>query len=92
MRIDSFQKVSSIYQANSTAKAIENSKKAKSDKCEISQLGKDYQLAKAALGNTPDVRMDKVNEIKARMEAGNYHLDSEELADKLIEDYYDEFI
>lgn len=92
MRIDSFQKVSSIYQANCTKQVSKTNGKSKTDQLEISQMGKDYQVAKAALVNAPDVRMDKINEIKARMEAGTYNVKSEEVANKLVESYFDQSI
>lgn len=92
MRINSYQNVSNIYQANSTQQIAKTSRSTKSDKLEISQMGKDYQVAKAAVANTPDVRMDKVNEIKERMEAGTYNVSSEEVANKLLESYFDEII
>ena len=34
--------------------------------------------------NTPDVRTDKVEDIKAKIAAGTYNVSSEDLADKLI--------
>ncbi|BCN32563.1 flagellar biosynthesis anti-sigma factor FlgM [Anaeromicropila herbilytica] len=92
MRIDAFQKVSSIYQANFTTKVESVSKKSKADQLEISQFGKDYQVAKAAVANTSDVRMDKINELKARMEAGTYNVSDDDLVDKLVNQYHDEII
>lgn len=89
MRIDAFNKVSQLYQTNSVKNTSKTRSSSFSDKLEISQLGKDYQTAKQIVAQTADIREDKVNEIKQRMEAGTYEVSSEELAQKLVEAYFD---
>ena len=85
MRIDAFNKINEIYKASS----VKNTSKAKggsfSDKLEISQTGKDYQIAKQIIAHTPDVREAKINEIKERMEAGTYNITIKDVAEKIIE-------
>ncbi len=88
MRIDAFNKVSQLYQANSVKNTSKPKSGSFSDKLEISQVGKDYQAAKQIVAQTPDIREDKVQEIKQRMEAGNYSVSSEELAKKLVDAYF----
>jgi len=89
MRIDAFNKINEVYKASS----VKNTAKVKSgnfgDKLEISQTGKDYQVAKQIVSRTPDIREEKVNDIKARMEAGTYQVTIEDVADKLIEQAQD---
>ena len=90
MRVDALNKVNQLYNTNnvkSTAKAKGSSF---SDKLEISQTAKDYQVAKQAVAHTPDIREDKVNEIKQRMASGTYDVSVEEIADKLVNKYFDE--
>ena len=89
MRIDAFNKVSQLYQTNSVKNTAKTRNSSFSDKLEISQLGKDYQVAKQIVAQTADIREDKVNEIKQRMEAGTYEISNEELAEKLVEAYFD---
>lgn len=84
MRIDAVNRVSQLYQANSTKKVAKQTKTEKYDSVQISQMGKDYQVAKAAVTGTPDVRTDLVNDIKSRMQNGTYDLSMEKLADKLL--------
>lgn len=84
MRIDAVNRVSQLYQANSTKKVAKQTKTEKYDSVQISQMGKDYQVAKAAVAGTPDVRTDLVNDIKSRMQNGTYDLSMEKLADKLL--------
>jgi len=90
MRIDAFNKVSKLYQANT----IKNTKAVKgtgfSDKLEISQMGKDYQITKQVLKSIPDVREDRVKEIKERMASGTYNVSAEEVANKLVDNYFNE--
>ena len=89
MRIDAFQKVSSLYQANNITKAKQIERKSTYDQVEISQFGKDYQIAKQAISNTADIREDKVNQIKASMASGTYNVKLEELVDKMMEHIMD---
>jgi negative regulator of flagellin synthesis FlgM len=42
------------------------------------------QVAKNALAKTPDVREDKVNDIKSRLENESYNVDPEAFASKLM--------
>lgn len=85
MRIDAFNKINEVYKASSvknTAKAKDNSF---SDKLEISQAGKDYQIAKQVVARTPDVREAKINDIKERMKVGTYNITMKDVVEKLVE-------
>lgn len=92
MRIDAYNKISQIYQANSTKKIQSISSVKEKDKVEISRMGKEYQIAKAAVSNSSDIRSDKVNDIKQRMETGTYDVSGKDLADKLLEGLFDSSI
>ena len=84
MRIDAINRVSQLYHANSTKRVAKAGSVEKFDSVQISQMGKDYQVAKAAVAATPDVRTDLVNDIKQRMQDGTYDVSMEMLADKLL--------
>ncbi|MGN1084768.1 MAG: flagellar biosynthesis anti-sigma factor FlgM [Lachnospiraceae bacterium] len=84
MRIDAVNRVSQLYQANSTKKVAKQTKTEKYDSVQISQMGKDYQAAKLAVAATPDVRTDLVNDIKSKLQNGTYDVSMEMLADKLL--------
>lgn len=86
MRIDAVNRVSQLYQANSTKKVAKTNSTEKYDSVQISQMGKDYQVAKAAVAASPDVRTDLVNDIRARIQNGTYDVSMEMLADKLMAD------
>lgn len=92
MRIDAFNKVSQLYQQNSTQKLNKTNAVNKKDRVEISQLGKDFQIAKQVVAQAPDIRQDKVNELKQRMASGTYNVSLVEVADKMVESYFNKSI
>ena len=85
MRIGAMSEVSQLYQSNGTKRktAVNNSSYAK-DSVEISEFGKDIQVAKQAVAQAEDVRMDRVQELKARIANGTYNVPMGALADKLL--------
>lgn len=85
MRIDAFNKISEVYKATNVKSTAKVKGTGFSDMLEISQTGKDYQVAKQIVARTPDIRESKVSDIKARMEAGTYHITIEDVANKLVE-------
>jgi len=89
MRIDAFNKVSQLYQTNSTKKVANPNSMRTSDKLEISQIGKDIQVAKTAVASTPDIREAKVNDIKQQIASGTYNVQMDDVADKLLDSYFD---
>lgn len=90
MRIDAFNKVSQLYNSNKVKNTAKTRGSSFSDKLEISQVGKDYQIAKQIVARTPDVREATVNDIKERMQAGTYQVTIKDVADKLIDKYFSE--
>ena len=87
MRIDAYNQISQIYQTGNKSRVGNTNRVYGSDKVEISQFGKDYQIAKQAVAAAPDVRHDKVADIKAKIEAGTYEVSNNDLAAKLAEKY-----
>ena len=86
MRIDSMNTVSSVYKTNSRKKINNAYQTSFSDKLEISQLGRDLQVAKKAVAATSDVREDKVAAMKTALSNG-YSVSDSDLADKLLENF-----
>lgn len=85
MRIDAFNKINEIYKTSSVKSTAKTNGSSFSDMLEISQTGKDYQVAKQIVARTPDVRETKVNEIKEQMQAGTYNISIEDVANKLVD-------
>ncbi len=90
MRIDAYNKVSQLYSTNNVKKTAKPSKTGFSDKLEISQTGLDYRVAKQAVTQASDAREDRVNEIKKRIESGTYNISMEEVAERIVNRYFDE--
>lgn len=87
MRIDAYNKINQIYQTNEKVKTYSIEKAKEKDQITISRAGRDYQIAQAALLKVPDVREDKVKELKARIDAGTYTVKEEDFAAKLLKNY-----
>ena len=88
MKINSvkFNNIDNIYKAQKLE--IEKTKtNNKSDSIQISDLGKYLNKVNTNKINSSeeDVNMDKVNDIKKRIENGTYSVDSKDLAKKIIE-------
>jgi negative regulator of flagellin synthesis FlgM len=56
----------------------------------LSTASKEAQIAKKIIESEPDVREGKVAEIRERIESGNYNIDNEAVADKIVDSFIDE--
>jgi len=56
----------------------------KSDKIEISQSSKDFQIAMDAFKKLPDVRQEKVDQVKDSIDKGNYKPSAEDILKKMM--------
>ncbi len=54
---------------------------------EISSRGKELASAKAAATRAPDVREERIAELKKRIEAGQYQVDAKKVADRMVDDH-----
>ena len=59
---------------------------AKADTVALSSAAKDIQEAQKQLEAIPDVREEKVAQLKEQIENGTYEIDAEKIADKMIKD------
>ena len=90
MRIDAYNQIQAVYQAQSARKPQATAKAGGTsfvDKLQLSSMGKDIQTAKQAVANAPDIRSEKTEPIKAQIAAGTYNVSAESFADKLLEKY-----
>ena len=88
MRIDAFNAINKVYKTKTTNKAKNTASVGGTDQVVISQFGRDYQIAKQAVAKAPDIRENKVESLKARIDSNTYEVDEEEFANKLIEKYF----
>jgi negative regulator of flagellin synthesis FlgM len=56
----------------------------------LSQTLKETQLIKEIISSEPDIREDKVSELKQKIESGKYTIDNDAVADKLVDSFIDE--
>ncbi|MEY8333016.1 flagellar biosynthesis anti-sigma factor FlgM [Lachnospiraceae bacterium 47-T17] len=88
MRIDAYNQVAAIYKSSKPARTNAAKKTGSfQDQLQISQTGRDYQIAKQAVANASDIREDKVAELKTKVDSGNYKVDAGDFASKLLEKY-----
>ena len=88
MRIEAYNQIASIYKTSKTGKVQQPyGVSTGRDEVQISQLGRDYQIAKQAVTEAADIREDKVAELKAKVNSGNYSVDTADFAKKLLEKY-----
>ena len=59
---------------------------AKADTVVLSDTAKKVQEAQNQLAEIPDIREDKVAELKEQIENGTYNMDEEKIAGKIIKD------
>ncbi len=56
------------------------------EKVDISAQARDIQLAKKVIADTPDVRDERVQELKAQIDRGTYKINPEKIAEKMATD------
>lgn len=86
MRIEAYSQVQQIYK---TSKADRSQKQkgsaSASDHLEISNMGRDYQVAKQAVAESADVREEITAPLKKSIQSGTYEVSTEKFADKLLQ-------
>lgn len=66
-----------------TTEAVETERN-QNDKVSLSSASRDMQAAKDSVAAAPDVRQDKVDEIKQMVASGNYEIDPGKIAEKML--------
>ena len=56
----------------------------RTDQVMLSQRAQEVQAAREALAEVPEIRQDRVAELKARIEAGTYQVDSHRVAERIL--------
>ena len=75
MRIENFSQIQQLYSTTKpSAYSAGSAGKDFKDKLNISSAGKDLNVAKQAVAAAPDVRADKIAELKSAIENGTYDI------------------
>ena len=88
MRVEAYNQVAQLYNREKTQK-VQNTKQMSTgrDEVQISSMGRDYQIRKAGSADASDIREDRVAQLKERLDSGNYNVDMNDFANKLLEKY-----
>lgn len=88
MRIDAYNQIAQFYSVNKPAQTSKTTRPSMgSDKVQISSMGRDIQIAKKAAAETPDIREDRVAELKSKIDSGTYSVDTADFASVLLSRY-----
>jgi len=71
---------------NSESKKRINENVVLEEKVSISSISRDVKLAKKAIEELPDVREERVRELKDQIEQGTYNVSGEKIAEKMSGD------
>lgn len=78
------------YQKNdnivNTDRQAAGATKTTEEKVNLSTQAKDYQQITNTLSQLPDVREEKIQEIKSQVEKGTYNVSGEKIAGKMVEE------
>jgi negative regulator of flagellin synthesis FlgM len=89
MPVNPIQNRTTVQQANRTRPESETEPAADAahtaERIEVSERDRELARAQRAVGAAPDVRADKIAELKEQIEDGTYDVPAEALADKLLE-------
>jgi len=72
---------------NQTAIGHDSSKNSGGVRTDLSPQAKEFSHAKRLASQSPEVREDRVADLKRRIAEGSYEIDSEAVADRLVEDH-----
>lgn len=87
MRIEAYNQIAGLYKASKTTKTYNTNGVGGKDEVQISQTGRDFQIAKQAVKQSSDVREDKVAQLKAKIDSGEYQVSADDFAAKLMQKY-----
>jgi negative regulator of flagellin synthesis FlgM len=85
---DLFNKVNELNKKKDAEKKSGQVEKQSSGQDKISLSGRAQEITdlKAMIDQLPEVRSEKVEAVKKTIDAGNYHVDSRKVAEKMLEE------
>ncbi|MBN1548838.1 MAG: flagellar biosynthesis anti-sigma factor FlgM [Syntrophaceae bacterium] len=82
--IQQYQKNDSLRQEAERTVGSVAGVSAPEEKVDLSTKARDVQTIKNAVESVPDIREEKVQELKNRIEAGTYNVNGEKIAGKIV--------
>lgn len=87
MRIDAINRVYDAYNSKSKVSAVKTNKSDSQDQVAFSTQAKDFATIKKMLKDVPEVRQERVDELKEQINNGTYNVSSNEVAQKILAQY-----
>ncbi|MCR4740804.1 MAG: flagellar biosynthesis anti-sigma factor FlgM [Lachnospiraceae bacterium] len=91
MRIEAYNAMSQIYSAKKPTKVTGTSAASRTDQVSISSFGRDMQNVRQAIANSSDIRSDITEPLKSRIQSGEYKVNSDDFAGKLLEKFGEKY-
>lgn len=93
MKINKTDNIMKVYNNMSSNKVNANKNKLEKDNINLSERAKDYQFAMEKIKEVPDIRIDKVKDLKEKVQSGNYNVEGKKIVEKMFENiHFDERI
>lgn len=89
MRVEALNQVSQIYQTTNSKKTTKAEEIQGKERYEVSSFAKEYQIAKNAVKEAPDIREDKIKKLQEAISTGTYNVSAQEIADKMVGKLFD---
>ncbi len=82
------QKIYNIYN-NQNAKNTNRASRSQEnmDSVSLSAAGEEFSAALNAIRKAPDINSSKVDDLKEKVQSGSYYVNTEDLADKILQNY-----
>jgi len=65
---------------------------AEGDKVQLSSRSKEFAKAAAVVESSPEIRTEKVDSLKAKVSSGEYKIDPDQVANKMVEEHLSELV
>ena len=87
MKVGSIPHASKVNPYTEPARVASNGRTGfqETDKLELNESRRQFRVLMKAAHDVPEVRMEKVDSIRKQIEAGVYHVDSRDVAEKILE-------
>jgi len=87
-RVGGSEKSGKAVKSDSTSSSLSSSAEPQSgaEKVAVSDFAKEVVKIHAQVKSAPEARVEKVVELKGKIDSGNYHIPAEKIAGKIVDD------
>lgn len=87
MRIDATNRIYDAYNVQGSLYSKKANQIQSKDEVKFSTQAKDFATCTKLLSQVPDVRSDLVEKLKDKISSGNYNIQAEEIAEKIVSQF-----